>query len=88
MLQRYLCDGELTHRSDLQPGSPTTMCNLAYDETTELPKAGQTRAVSGVVERADLSPRGKGERGKKAQDKSKGVKTAKTKECFCSVTSK
>ena len=87
MLQRYLCDGELAHRPDLQPGSPTTMCNLAYDETTELPKAGQTRAVSGVVERADLSPRGKGEGGKKGQDKSKGVKTAKTKECFCSVTS-
>ena len=87
-MQKCLRDGELTHRTDLQPGSPTTtMCNLACDETTELIKAGQTRAVSGVVERADLSPRGKGEGGKKSQDEGKGVKTAKPKELFCCVTS-
>ena len=87
MLQKCLRDGELTHRPDLQPGSPTTMCNLACDETTELIKAGQTRAVSGVVEHADLSPRSKGEGGKKSQDESKGVKIAKPKERFCCVTS-
>ena len=57
------------------------------DETTELTKAGQTRAISGVVERADLSPRGKGEGWKKSQDGGKGVETAKPKECFCCVTS-
>ena len=62
------------------------MCDLARDEITELIKAGQTSAVSGVAERADLSPRGKGGGGKKSQDKSKGVKTAKPKECFCCVT--
>ena len=39
------------------------------------------------MERADLSPRGKGEGGKKSQDEGKGVKTAKPKECFCCVTS-
>ena len=87
VLQRYLCNGELAHRPDLQSGSPTTMCNLACDGTTELTKAGQTRAVSGVVARADLSPRGKGESGKKSQDEGKGVKTAKPKERFCCVTS-
>ena len=64
-----------------------TESSLACDETTELTKAGQTRAVSGVVERADLSPRGKGEGGKKSQDGGEGVKTAKPKECFCCVTS-
>ena len=74
-----------SYRPDLQSGSPTTVCNLACDETTELTKAGQTRAVSGVVERTDLSPRGKGEGGKKSQDGCKGVKTAKPKECFCCV---
>ena len=47
------------------------MCNLARDETTKLIKAGQTRAVSEVVERTDLSPRGKGEGGKKSQDGAK-----------------
>ena len=46
------------------------MCDLACDEITE-----HIRGVSGVVERADLPPRGKGEGGKKSQDKSKGVKT-------------
>ena len=64
-----------------------TESSLACDETTELTKAGQTRAVSGVVERADLSPRGKGEGGRKSQDGGEGVKTAKPKECFCCVTS-
>ena len=34
---------------------------LASDETTKLINAGQTRAVSEVVERTDLPPRGKGE---------------------------
>ena len=63
------------------------MCNLVCDETTELIKAGQTRGESGVVERADLSPRGKGKGGKKSQDEGKGVKTAKPKERFCCVTS-
>ena len=76
VLQKCLRDGELTHRPALQPSSPTTMCNLACDETTEHTKAGQTRAVFGVVERADLSPRGKGEGGKRSQDGGKGVKTA------------
>ena len=80
-------DEEFAHQPDLQSGRSMTMCNLACDETAELVKAGQTRAVSGVVERADLSPRGKGGGGKKSQDKSKGVKTAKPKECFCCVTS-
>ena len=42
----------------MQSGSPTTLCNFACDETTEFTKVGQTRAVSGVVECADLSPRG------------------------------
>ena len=87
VLQRYLCDGELAHQPYLQSGSPTTTRNLACDETTELIKAGQTRAVSGVVERVDLSPRGKGEGGEKSQDGGKGVKTAKPKERFCCVTS-
>ena len=86
VLQRYLCNGELTHRPDLQSGILTTMRNLACDETTELTKAGRTRAVSGVVERTDLSPRGKGEGGKKSQDGGKGVKTAKPKECSCCAT--
>ena len=45
VLQKCLRDGELTHRPDLQPGSPTTKCNLACDETTDLTKAGQTRVV-------------------------------------------
>ena len=87
VLQKCLRDGELTHRPDLQPGSPTTMCNLACDETTELIKAGQTRAVSVVVERADLSPRGKGEGGKRSQGGGKAVKTAKPKEYICCVAS-
>ena len=73
--------------NDLQSGSPVTRCNLARDEATKLIKAGQTRAVSEVVERTDLSPRDKGEGGKKSQDGGKGVKTAKPKECFCCVTS-
>ena len=85
--QRYLWNGELAHQPDLQSGSSTTMCNLVCDEKTELIKAGQTRAVSGVVERTDLSPRGRGEGGKMSQDRGKGVKTAKPKECFCCVTS-
>ena len=68
VLQRYLCNGKLAHQPDLQSRSPTMMCNLVCDETIELIKAGQTRAVSGVVERTDLSPRGKGEGGKKSQD--------------------
>ena len=80
MLQKCPRDGEITHRPDLQPGSPMTKCSLACDETSELNKAGQTRAVSGVVERADMSPRGKGECGKKSQDGGKGVKTAKPRE--------
>ena len=50
-------------------------------------KAGQTRAVSGVVERTDLSPRGKGEGGRKSQDGGKSDKTATPKKCFCCVTS-
>ena len=54
-----------------------TMCNLATDETTKHTEAGQTRAMSEVVERTDLTPRGKGEGGKKSQDGDKGVKTAK-----------
>ena len=70
VLQRNLCDGELGHQSDLQSGSPTMMCDLARDEITE-----HVRAVPGVAERADLSPRGKGGGGKKSQDESKGVKT-------------
>ena len=77
----------LPTRLAVQSGSATTMCNLARDETTKLIKAGQTRAVSGVMERADLSPRGKGEGGKKSQDEGKGAKTAKPKERFCCVTS-
>ena len=87
VLQKYLCNGELAHRPDLQSGSPMTMCNLARDETTKLIKAGQTRAVSEVVERTDLSPRSKGEGGKRSQDGGKGVKTAKPMECICCVTS-
>ena len=60
------------------------MCNLVCDETIELIKAGQTRAVSGGVERTDLSPR---EGGRKSQDGVKSDKTAKPKKCFCCVTS-
>ena len=63
------------------------MCDLACDKITEHIRAGPTRAVSGVAERADLSPRGKGGGGKKSQDKGKGVQTAKPKERFCCVTS-
>ena len=73
VLQRYLCNGELAHRPDLQSGSPMAMCNLARDETTKLIKAGQTRAASEVVERTDLSPRGKGEGGNMSQDGGKGT---------------
>ena len=58
------------------------MCDLACDETSQ-----HIRAVSGVAERADLSTRGKGGGGNKSQDRSKGVKTEKPKECFCCVTS-
>ena len=57
------------------------MCDLACDEIAE-----HFRAVSEVVECTDLSPRGNAEGGKKSQDGSKGVKTAKPKECFCCVT--
>ena len=56
VLHRYLCNGELAHQPDLQSGRPTTI------------KAGQSRAVSGVVERTDLSPRGRAEGGKMSQD--------------------
>ena len=51
-------------------------CDLACDEIAE-----------GAADRADLSPRGNGEGGKKSQDGSKSVKTAKSKESFCCVTS-
>ena len=88
VLQSYLCNGEPARQPGLQSGSPMTMCNLARDETTKLIKAGQTSAVSEVVERTDLSPRGKGEGDNKSQDGGKGVKTAKPKKCFCYVTSK
>ena len=44
VLQKCQRDGEPTHRPDLQPGSPTTMCNLACDETTELVRAGQHKS--------------------------------------------
>ena len=54
------------------------MCDLACDEM-----AKHGRAASDVVERTDLSPRGRGEGGKMSQDRGKGVKTAKPKECFC-----
>ena len=64
-----LCDGELTHQPGLQSGSPTMMCDLACGKITEHIRAGQTRAVFGVAERADLSPRGEGGGGKKGQDK-------------------
>ena len=47
------------------------MCDLACSEIAE-----HIRAASGVVERTDLSPRGRSE----------GGKTAKPKECFCCVT--
>ena len=87
VLQRCLRDGELTHQPDLQPGSPMMMCDLACEKITKHIRAGQTRAVPGAAERADLSPRGKGGDGKKSQDKGKGVKTAKPKERFCCVTS-
>ena len=87
MLQRYLCNGKLAHQPDLQSRSPTMMCNLVCDETIELIKAGQTRAVSGVVERTDLSPRGKGESGRKSHDGRQSDKTTKLKKCFCCVTS-
>ena len=82
VLQKCLRDGELFNRPDLQPDT-TTMCNLACDETTELTKAGQTRAV-GVW--GCGMPRGNGKGGKKSQDGDKGVKTAKPKGCFCCVT--
>ena len=49
VLQRYLCNGELAHRPDLQSGSPTTMCNLACDETTELIRAGCGCGARGPV---------------------------------------
>ena len=58
------------------------MCDLACDEV-----AKHIRAESEVMERTDLSPRGRGEGGKMSQDRGKGVKTAKPKECFCCVTS-
>ena len=58
------------------------MCNLARGEMAE-----HIRAASEVVERTDLSPRGRGEGDKMSQDRGKGVKTAKPKECFCCVTS-
>ena len=71
VLQKCLCDGEFTH----------------CDEMTEHIRAGQTRAVSGVAERADLSPRRKVGGGKKSQDKGKGVMTVKPKERLRCVTS-
>ena len=52
VLQRYLCNGEPARQPGLQSGSPTMMCDLACDETAEHIRA---------AERADLSPRGKGE---------------------------
>ena len=82
VLQRYLCNGEPARQRGLQSGSPTMTCDLACDEIAE-----HIRAASGAAERADLSPRGNGESGKKSQDGSKGVKTAKPKACFCCVTS-
>ena len=82
VLQRYLCNGEPARQPDLQSGSPTMTCDLACDEIAE-----HIRAASGPAERADLSPPDNGEGGKKSQDGSKGVKTAKPKECFCCVTS-
>ena len=82
MLQRYLCNGAPARQRGLQSGSPTMMCDLACDETAE-----HIRAASGGAEHADLSPRGNGEGGKTSQDRGKGVKTAKPKECFCCVTS-
>ena len=48
VLQKCLCDGELTHQPDLQSGSPTMMCDLVCVQMTE-----HIRAVSGVAERAD-----------------------------------
>ena len=87
VLQKCLCDGELTYQPDPQSRSPTMMCDLACDKITEHIRAGQIRAVSGVAERADLSPRGKVGGGKKSQDSGRGCKTAKPKERFCCVTS-
>ena len=57
---------------------------LRKDDRTHQSRTDK-RAVTGVAERADLSPRGKGGGGKKSQDKGKGVKTAKPKERFCCV---
>ena len=78
----YLCNEEPARQPGLQPGSLTMMCDLACDEIAE-----HIRAAPGVVERTDLSPRDKGEGGKKSQDGGKGVKTVKPKKCFCYVTS-
>ena len=55
VLQKCLRDGYLTHRPDLQPRSPTTMCNLACDGATELTKARQTRAVYGLTDWMSVS---------------------------------
>ena len=68
MLQSYFRNGEPARQPGLQPGSLTMMCDLACDEIAE-----QIRAASGVVERTDLSPRGRGEGGKMSQDRGKGV---------------
>ena len=82
VLQSYLCNGEPALQPGLQSESPTRMCDLACDEI-----AKHIRAASEVVECTDLSPRGRSEGGKMSQDRGKGVKTAKPKECFCCVTS-
>ena len=82
VLQSYLCNEEPARQPGLQPGSLTMMCDLACDEIAE-----HIRAAPGVVERTDLSPRDKGEGGKKSQDGGKGVKTVKPKKCFCYATS-
>ena len=82
VLQSYLCNGEPARQPGLQSGSPTMMCDLACDEIAE-----HMRAASEVVERTNLSPHGRSEGSKMCQDRGKGVKTAKPKECFCCVLS-
>ena len=60
------------------------MCNLAHERTIKHIRAGSTKTMSGGTRHTDLSPCGDD---KRSWDKDRGVKTARSKECYYCETS-
>ena len=81
VLQKYLCDGELARRLNLQSARLTTY-DLARKEAINYLRVKQTWTASGSSDPMDLSPLGNGKGGKKGKGKGKCDMSAKPKECF------